>query len=39
MAEKPRSASSAKVGSTMEMHTTPWGSEQEFVYCCCRLAE
>lgn len=29
----------AKVGSTTEMHTTPWGSEQEFVYCYCRLAE
>jgi SAM-dependent methyltransferase len=29
----------AKVGSTTEMHTTPWGSEQEFVYCYCRLPE
>ena len=29
----------AKVGSTTEMHTTPWGSEQEFVYCYCRLAD
>lgn len=28
----------AKVGSATEMHTTPWGSEQEFVYCYCRLA-
>jgi SAM-dependent methyltransferase len=29
----------ARVASTTEMHTTPWGSEQEFVYCYCRLAE
>ena len=29
----------AKVGSTTEMHTTPWGNEQEFVYCYCRLAD
>ncbi len=29
----------AKVGSTTEMHTTPWGSEQEFVYCYCRLPQ
>jgi len=27
----------AKVGSDSEMHHTPWGSEQEFVYCYCRL--
>lgn len=27
----------AKVGSDDEMHQTPWGSEQEFVYCYCRL--
>ena len=26
-----------KVGSDSEMHHTPWGSEQEFVYCYCRL--
>ena len=27
----------AKVGSLSETHHTPWGSEQEFVYCYCRL--
>ena len=27
-----------KVGSEHEVHQTPWGSEQEFVYCYCRLA-
>jgi SAM-dependent methyltransferase len=26
-----------KVGSSTEQHTTPWGTEQEFVYCYCRL--
>ena len=26
-----------KVGSDDELHHTPWGSEQEFVYCYCRL--
>lgn len=26
-----------KVGSDSETHHTPWGSEQEFVYCYCRL--
>jgi ubiquinone/menaquinone biosynthesis C-methylase UbiE len=26
-----------KVGSDSEIHHTPWGSEQEFVYCYCRL--
>jgi hypothetical protein len=26
-----------KAGSATEMHTTPWGSEQEFVYCYCRV--
>jgi len=26
-----------KVASTAEVHQTPWGSEQEFVYCYCRL--
>jgi hypothetical protein len=26
-----------KVGSDSETHQTPWGSEQEFVYCYCRL--
>ena len=25
-----------KVGSRVEVHTTPWGSEQQFVYCYCR---
>ena len=28
-----------KVGSENEMHETPWGSEQEFVYCYCRMTE
>lgn len=27
----------AKIGSDSELHHTPWGSEQEFVYCYCRL--
>ena len=27
-----------KVSSATEIHTTPWGSEQQFVYCYCRLA-
>ena len=27
-----------KVQSYEELHKTPWGSEQEFVYCYCRLA-
>jgi SAM-dependent methyltransferase len=27
-----------KVASTTEVHTTPWGAEQQFVYCYCRLA-
>lgn len=26
-----------KVASCDEVHVTPWGSEQEFVYCCCRM--
>lgn len=26
-----------KAGSETEMHRTPWGSEQEFVYCYCRM--
>ena len=26
-----------KVGDAAEVHQTPWGSEQEFVYCYCRL--
>ena len=26
-----------KAGSDSEIHQTPWGSEQEFVYCYCRL--
>lgn len=28
-----------KVGSENETHQTPWGSEQEFVYCFCKLTE
>ncbi len=27
----------AKIADTTEQHTTPWGSEQEFVYCYCRM--
>ena len=27
----------ARLADTTEMHTTPWGTEQEFVYCYCRL--
>jgi SAM-dependent methyltransferase len=27
----------ARLGSVTEVHTTPWGAEQEFVYCYCRL--
>ena len=27
----------AKIADTTERHTTPWGSEQEFVYCYCRM--
>ena len=26
-----------RAGSESETHHTPWGGEQEFVYCCCRL--
>lgn len=26
-----------KVGGSTEVHHTPWGSEQEFVYCYCRM--
>ncbi len=26
-----------KMADSTEIHTTPWGSEQEFVYCYCRL--
>ena len=26
-----------KVASTTEVHETPWGSEQQFVYCYCRI--
>ena len=26
-----------KVGSATEVHTTPWGAAQQFVYCYCRL--
>ncbi|HVV48643.1 MAG TPA: class I SAM-dependent methyltransferase [Polyangia bacterium] len=28
-----------KVGSSTEVHQTPWGTEQQFVYCYCRLSE
>jgi hypothetical protein len=28
-----------KVASCEEIHVTPWGSEQEFVYCYCRITE
>jgi SAM-dependent methyltransferase len=27
-----------KVESVTELHSTPWGAEQQFVYCYCRLA-
>jgi SAM-dependent methyltransferase len=27
----------AKIATATESHNTPWGSEQEFVYCYCRL--
>jgi SAM-dependent methyltransferase len=27
-----------KVGDDEEIHQTPWGAEQEFVYCYCRMA-
>jgi hypothetical protein len=27
-----------KVSGTTEAHKTPWGTEQQFVYCYCRLA-
>jgi SAM-dependent methyltransferase len=26
-----------KVGSATELHATPWGTEQQFVYCSCRV--
>jgi hypothetical protein len=29
----------AMVGSETEIHSTPWGSTQEFTYCHCRLSE
>jgi SAM-dependent methyltransferase len=29
----------AKIAESTETHNTPWGSEQEFVYCYCRLPE
>jgi len=29
----------ARVSDATEIHTTPWGAEQEFVYCYCRLPE
>jgi len=28
-----------KVSSASEVHKTPWGKEQEFVYCDCRMSE
>jgi len=28
-----------KISSCHETHLTPWGSEQEFVYCYCRISE
>jgi hypothetical protein len=28
-----------KVGSLTEIHSTPWGAEQQFVYCYCRLLD
>jgi hypothetical protein len=28
-----------QVDATSELHTTPWGSEQEFVYCYCRMSD
>lgn len=28
-----------KVGSLTEVHSTPWGAEQQFVYCYCRLLD
>jgi hypothetical protein len=27
-----------KIASTTEHHVTPWGTEQEFVYCYCRMS-
>ncbi len=29
----------SRIGDTRETHVTPWGTEQEFVYCYCRLPE
>jgi len=29
----------ARIESANENHTTPWGTDQEFVYCYCRLSE
>ena len=29
----------ARIATSTEMHTTPWGAEQEFVYCYCRLPQ
>ncbi|MDQ5857284.1 MAG: class I SAM-dependent methyltransferase [Acidobacteriota bacterium] len=29
----------ARIASASETHVTPWGTEQEFVYCYCRLPE
>ena len=29
----------ARLASAEEIHATPWGTEQEFVYCYCRLPE
>ena len=30
-------AAFAKIADSTELHETPWGTEQEFVYCYCRL--
>lgn len=32
-------ASFQKVGTSTEVHETPWGAEQQFVYCYCRLRD
>ena len=29
----------ARIASATETHVTPWGAEQEFVYCYCRLSD
>jgi hypothetical protein len=30
-------AAFARIDSRIETHTTPWGAQQQFVYCLCRL--